>query len=143
MWSQTTSFFVFHLPAALHRARYKNISREHLKLVRSRDRGRTDGRRKIQYTLQRGLHARTDATAHRSMSFSTVVSFTGNDASTLSIELGNSTAGSVIVELRDPSAAHHVMKRIILEAGETAKVLNFSSRGLFWVPSISFLPLVE
>jgi len=65
------------------------------------------------------------------MSYSTVVSFTGNDASTLSIELGNSTAGSVIVELRDPSAAHQVMKRIVLEAGETAKVLNFSSRGLF------------
>ena len=77
------------------------------------------------------------------MSYSTVVSFTGNDASTLSIGLGNSTAGSVIVELRDPSAAYQVMKRIVLEAGETAKVLNFSSRGLFWVPSISFLPLVE
>ena len=77
------------------------------------------------------------------MSYSTVVSFTGNDASTLSIGLGHSTAGSVIVELRDPSAANQVMKRIVLEAGETAKVLNFSSRGLFWVPSICFLPLVE
>lgn len=80
------------------------------------------------------------------MSYGAVMSFTGNEASTLSVELSNSTAGPIIVELRDPSEAAEalqLMKRFVLEANETAKVLNFSSRGLHWVPSIRFLPLVE
>ena len=75
------------------------------------------------------------------MSYGAVMSFTGNEASTLSVELSNSTAEPIIVELRDPSAAAEalqLMKRFVLEANETAKVLNFSSRGLHWVPSKSF-----
>jgi hypothetical protein len=77
------------------------------------------------------------------MSFSVAVKFDGPKAETLSVILGNSTGASVIVELRDPTADLHTLKRFVLLTGEKAKVLNFSSRGQNWVPSIHFMAIIE
>jgi hypothetical protein len=73
-------------------------------------------------------------------SLSIAVKFDGPRTEALSLMLGNSTGTTVIVELRDPTAEQHTLKRFMLPSGEIAELF---SRGLKWVPSVHFLAIID